>query len=116
QLAKAFEIAFGQLGVSNGRPKAAEWAEILKRAESEVVQCANSQAHQYFRTAASCPWCRMENAYPGFLAFAPPLISVVTTTPINLGQLIAAIRGVPDPGLAPELAARMPPFKGNVSQ
>jgi len=58
----------------------------------------------------------MESAYPGFLAFAPPFISVVTTPPINLGQLIAAIRGVPDPGIAPDLAATMPLFKGTVPQ
>jgi DNA-binding helix-hairpin-helix protein with protein kinase domain len=115
ELAAAFETSFGQLGVSSGRPKAAEWAGILGRAEGEVIQCAKSQAHQYFRTAACCPWCRMESAYPGFLAFAPPFISVVTT-PINLGQLIAAIRGVPDPGIAPDLAASMPLFKGTVSQ
>jgi DNA-binding helix-hairpin-helix protein with protein kinase domain len=115
ELAAAFEISFGQLGVSSGRPRAAEWAGILKRAEGEVIQCAESQAHQYFRTAACCPWCRMESAYPGFLAFAPPFISVVTA-PINLGQLIAAIRGVPDPGVAPDLAATMPLFKGTVSQ
>jgi hypothetical protein len=57
----------------------------------------------------------MESAYPGFLAFAPPFISVVTT-PINLGQLIAAIKGVPDPGIAADLAATMPPFKGTGSQ
>src|SRR6266511_1329695 len=36
--------------------------------------------------------------------------------PINLGQLIAAIRGVPDPGIAPDLAATMPLFKGTVPQ
>ena len=115
ELAAAFETSFGQLGVSSGRPKGAEWAGILKRAEGEVIQCAKSEAHQYFRTAACCPWCRMESAYPGFLAFAPPFISVVTT-PTNLGQLIAAMRGVPDPGIAPDLAATMPLFKGAVSQ
>ena len=112
---RAFEIAFGQIGTRQGRPKATDWANILQHAESEVIQCASSQAHQYFRNAAACPWCRMESAYPGFLAFAPPLISV-TTTPINLGQLIAAIRGVPDPGVALELATTMPTFKGNASQ
>jgi DNA-binding helix-hairpin-helix protein with protein kinase domain len=114
-VAHAFEIAFGQIGVSQGRPKAVDWANILQDAEGEIIQCASSPAHHHFRTATACPWCRMEAAYPGFLAFAPPLISV-SSTPTNLGQLIAAIRGVPDPGVAPALPAMMPAFKGKASQ
>jgi DNA-binding helix-hairpin-helix protein with protein kinase domain len=66
ELANAFEIAFGQLGAGNGRPKALDWVTILQRAEAEIRQCTASQAHQYFRAAASCPWWRMESAYPGF--------------------------------------------------
>jgi DNA-binding helix-hairpin-helix protein with protein kinase domain len=115
-LAKAFEIAFGQVGTSQSRPKAADWVTLLKQAEGEVIRCRSSQAHQYFRNAAACPWCRMESAYPGFLAFAPRLISVTAATPINLGQLIAAIKNVRDPGMAPDLATTMPAFKGKPSQ
>jgi DNA-binding helix-hairpin-helix protein with protein kinase domain len=115
EMSDAFESAFGQLGVSKGRPNAIDWVNILKRSQCEIRQCTSSRAHQYFRRASSCPWCRMENAYPGFLAFAPPIISVTSPTPINLAQLIAAIRGVSDPGTAPELAATMPPLHGSPS-
>jgi DNA-binding helix-hairpin-helix protein with protein kinase domain len=113
EMANAFETAFGQLGVAKARPNAIEWMNILKRCQSEIRQCSSSQAHQFFRTASSCPWCRMENAYPGFLAFAPPIISVASSRPINLGQLIAAIKAVPDPGMAPELMATMPALHGS---
>jgi DNA-binding helix-hairpin-helix protein with protein kinase domain len=115
EMANAFETAFGQLGVAKARPTALDWVNILKRSQREIKQCTSSHAHQYFRTAPSCPWCRMENAYPGFLAFAPPIISVTSPMPINLAQLIAAIRGVPDPGTAPELAATMQPPHGSPS-
>src|SRR5712671_6770062 len=115
ELSDAFEIAFGPVGTSKGRPIAAQWVSILQRAESEIVQCKNSSGHQHFRAAIYCPWCRMETAYPGFLAFAPPIISV-TTNPTNLANLIAAVRGISDPGNAPELSSLMPAFNGKASQ
>jgi DNA-binding helix-hairpin-helix protein with protein kinase domain len=108
-LANAFEIAFGQIGISKGRPTAAEWMRILSSVESEIVNCPNNSAHDYFRAASSCPWCRMEQAYPGFLAFVPSSVSS-PSTPVNLTQLIAAIGATRDPGIAPPLAAAMPPF------
>jgi hypothetical protein len=56
-----------------------------------------------------------EAAFPGFLAFAPPFSSRGSTKPINIGQLIAAIARVPNPGAAPELSSVMPPFVGSPS-
>jgi DNA-binding helix-hairpin-helix protein with protein kinase domain len=101
ELANAFETAFSQAGPTKGRLKALDWVNILRRSESDIKPCASNQAHHYFRTAPSCPWCRMESAYPGFLAFAPPIISITSSTPVNLGQLIAAIKAVPDPRVSP---------------
>ncbi len=111
-LADAFELSFGQVGVGSGRPKAANWVDLLESVEKELVPCKKGNGHHYFRTAQSCPWCRMEQAYPGFLAFVPPVFSTKTTA-INLGQLIAAIQQVPDPGRAPELVSTMPAFNGS---
>jgi DNA-binding helix-hairpin-helix protein with protein kinase domain len=110
-LSDAFETSFGQIGASRCRPTAAEWVSLLERAEQEVVTCKTTPAHDFFRSAASCPWCRMEAAYPGFIAFIPH-IPLTSATPVNLAHLIAAIRGVPDPGTAPELSTSMPAFSG----
>jgi DNA-binding helix-hairpin-helix protein with protein kinase domain len=115
-LADAFEMSFGQIGPSVGRPKATDWVGLLESVEKELVRCPKNSGHHYFRTAHSCPWCRMEQGYPGFLAFVPPIFSGPSTTPINLGQLIAAIQKVPDPGNAPELSSAMPNFQGSPSQ
>ena len=108
QMADAFERSFGQIGVSAGRPNAVEWASSLKSAEKELRLCDRNKGHHYFRTAQTCPWCRMEQGYAGFIAFAPPIAPTSTTVPINLAQLIAAIQSVPDPGVAPALPSLMP--------
>jgi DNA-binding helix-hairpin-helix protein with protein kinase domain len=105
-LADAFESAFGPIGASK-RPAAADWIKLLDSAEKDLVRCSQVQVHHYFRNAPSCPWCRMEAAYPGFLAFVPTTPILVAGAP-NLGNLIAAIRGTPDPGPAPDLVSLMP--------
>lgn len=109
-IADAFERAFGRSGATTGRPTAAEWVTLLDRAEVDIVRCNQNSAHHHFRTAADCPWCRMEGAFPGFVAFAPtaPATPKPGQKTIDLGQLIAAVRGVPDPGPAPDLLALMP--------
>ena len=66
----AFEQAFGPSGPT-ARVSASDWAAILDKAEGELVPCTAVSAHHYFRSAKSCPWCRMERATPGFQAFIP---------------------------------------------
>ena len=107
-LADAFERAFGPGGSAGPRVSASEWATLLDRAEGEIIPCTSSAAHHYFRSAQTCPWCRMERAYPGFQAFVPTFPIHAGGQPINLGQLIAAVRAVKDPGPAPELVTLMP--------
>ena len=107
-LADAFERAFGPGGSTGSRVSASEWAAILAKAEGELVPCTSSPAHHYFRSAQTCPWCRMERAYPGFQAFVPTFPIHAGEQPINLGQLIAAVRAVKDPGPAPDLVTLMP--------
>lgn len=110
-IADALERAFGPTGAMQaGRPTAEEWVELLDRAEADLARCSQSSAHHYFRTGPGCPWCRMEQAYPGFSAFVPTVPSMVGVagTSVNLGQLIAAMRGIPDPGSAPDLSSLMP--------
>jgi DNA-binding helix-hairpin-helix protein with protein kinase domain len=112
ELSDAFEIAFGQIGAKKTRPTAADWVDLLTRSERGLVRCARNASHHHFRTAPTCPWCRMEAAYPGFLAFAPPFSTRGSSKPINVGELIAAIGRVPNPGTAPELSSLMPIFAG----
>jgi DNA-binding helix-hairpin-helix protein with protein kinase domain len=107
EIAAAFEACFGPGGSNNGRPKPADWISLLQGAEPQLVKCNAAAAHYYFSSAPSCPWCRLERAVPGFVAFPSPLV-INTATPANLGQLIAAIRAVPDPGVAPTLISAMP--------
>lgn len=110
-IADAFERAFGPSGaMPAGRPTAEEWVQLLDRAEAELSRCSQNSAHHYFRTGPDCPWCRMEQAYPGFSAFVPTMPPKLGTAggTVNLGQLIAAMRGIPDPGVAPDLSSLMP--------
>jgi DNA-binding helix-hairpin-helix protein with protein kinase domain len=107
-LGDAFERAFGPAGATSGRLSATEWVALLDNAEAELVPCAQAPAHHYFRSAPSCPWCRMERAYPGFQAFAPKFPARAGGAPIDLGQLIAAVRGVADPGPSPDITSLMP--------
>jgi len=107
ELAAAFEACFGPGGSNNGRPKPADWIFLLQNAETQLLKCTVTAAHSYFADAPKCPWCALEKAIPGFVAFPSPLF-VNTTTPVKLGELIAAIRGVTDPGVAPTLSSAMP--------
>ena len=109
-LADAFEVAFGQVGVK-ARPSAANWISMLGTAEKEIIPCPRNSGHHYFRSASSCPWCRMEQATPGFFAFVPPLFAGASSS-VSLAQLIAAIRAVPDPGMGPELSSTLPTIQG----
>lgn len=117
KLADAFELSFGPVGTTGQRPTSAEWVTLISEAEKDVVQCTKSSAHQHFSGAKTCPWCAMEKAYPGFLAFSQPL-NIDTSAPIDIGQLISAINLVPDPGnvpalreVLPTLVVRAPPKK-----
>lgn len=113
-LAIAFEACFGPSGANRGRPKPADWISLLQRAEAQLVKCTATAGHYCFSSAPNCPWCAIERAIPGFVAFPSPLI-INTTTPLDLGQLIAAIRGVADPGSAPSLHSAMPAVQSSPS-
>lgn len=100
-IAAAFERAFGPDGEAS-RPGAAEWARLLDAAETELVGCAASPTHHKFTTAQSCPWCRMEAAYPGFVAFQTPGM------PVDVDALVRRVLAMRDPGDEPPLVERMP--------
>lgn len=41
------------------RPTAVDWQQGLADAEKELKPCAANAQHQYYRGAASCPWCTL---------------------------------------------------------
>jgi DNA-binding helix-hairpin-helix protein with protein kinase domain len=109
ELADMFERAFGQVGVSRGRPTAADWIKALASAERQVKLCASNSFHHHFIVAPDCPWCRMERGLPGFAAFqfiAPPLAAGSQT---NVGQYIAALQAVAELGPVPDLETIVAP-------
>jgi DNA-binding helix-hairpin-helix protein with protein kinase domain len=82
---------------------AAEWVALLEKAETEIVVCSDNDAHHYFKVATSCPWCRMEHAAPGFIAFTPRLPTVLAPTVFDLNALQAMLVGLKDPGVPPDI-------------
>ena len=102
RIAAAFEKAFGREGIVS-RPTAAEWISILEQAENELTSCAANSAHHYFKNSPACPWCKMEQAMPTFVAFAPLVAPIISSTTTDLRTLIAAIDKVVDPGPAPNI-------------
>src|ERR1700691_6596726 len=66
-IAQAFETSFGRSGQSR-RTSATEWILLLDNLEKALVECTVDSSHQHVQ-AKPCPWCRMEQSSPGFIAF-----------------------------------------------
>lgn len=98
---QAFETSFGLSGRS-ARVTASDWVNLLETLETYLVQCTADRSHQHIK-GLPCPWCRMEQVSPGFIAFNP----VGTTPPIpihvDVSQLAAFIRAIRDPGPTPNI-------------
>ena len=102
-IADAFESAFSRPS-STARPTAADWSEQLKRLESELQQCTADKTHQHVK-GKPCPWCRMEFANPGFVAFNPPNSFASIPTQIDIAKISAILSRINDPGSLPNLQA-----------
>jgi DNA-binding helix-hairpin-helix protein with protein kinase domain len=100
-IAQAFERAFGHTG-SNGRPTASQWVPLLELLEKAIIVCAADSAHHHVQ-GKPCPWCRMEQSYPGFVAFISAPNGVFIPTYVNISEIAAIIRGIRDPGPTPNL-------------
>jgi DNA-binding helix-hairpin-helix protein with protein kinase domain len=98
-IGQAFETAFGRAGPS-GRPTASQWVALLESLEKELVVCAADSTHLHVR-GKPCPWCRMEQSYPGFVAFISAPTGVFIPTSVDITQIAAIIRGIRDPGPTP---------------
>jgi DNA-binding helix-hairpin-helix protein with protein kinase domain len=100
-IGQAFETAFGRTGPS-GRPTASQWVGLLESLEKELVVCAADSNHHHVQ-GKPCPWCRMEQSYPGFVAFSSAPTGVFIPISVDITQIAAIIRGIRDPGPTPNL-------------
>jgi DNA-binding helix-hairpin-helix protein with protein kinase domain len=99
-IGQAFEKAFGRAGRTL-RPSASEWVSLLNMLEGELAECAADSSHQHVK-GKPCPWCRMEQSSPGFLAFTSNKSANIPFN-IDMSQLVAVIRSIQDPGPSPNL-------------
>jgi DNA-binding helix-hairpin-helix protein with protein kinase domain len=101
-VSEAFEIAFGPDGVQN-RPTPERWVELLNRLEGDIQKCSTNPAHDHVQ-GKSCPWCRMELAHPGFVAFTSKTPGVRDLPiVIDTSQVLALITSIKDPGPVPDI-------------
>jgi DNA-binding helix-hairpin-helix protein with protein kinase domain len=94
-LAQAFERSFGKIG-PGGRTSSVEWVSILQNLEGELLQCNADNNHHHVR-GKPCPWCRMEQNSPGFIAFGATQRAVFIPTQINANQFYAILNSIPAP-------------------
>jgi DNA-binding helix-hairpin-helix protein with protein kinase domain len=99
-IGRAFEKAFGPVGRTL-RPIASEWVSLLNMLEGELTECASDSSHQHAK-GKPCPWCRMEQTNPGFVAFTSSKSADIPVN-IDMSQLAAIIRSIKDPGPSPSL-------------
>jgi DNA-binding helix-hairpin-helix protein with protein kinase domain len=100
-VSQAFETAFGRAG-PNGRPTASQWVALLESLERELIVCSADSTHHHVQ-GKPCPWCRMEQAYPGFIAFISAPTDVFIPTHVDISQIDAILRGIQEPGPTPNL-------------
>ena len=62
-LGQLFVRAFSREGATGRRPAAHEWIAPLDGLSRNLKRCAVNESHHYFQVLASCPWCRVENAF-----------------------------------------------------
>lgn len=97
-----FERAFSRQ-TQHARPRADEWVQILANLETELIQCRVTAAHHHPKSK-SCPWCKMEQATPGFVAFAGvPQIAIPHAGAVDVRQLIALLNGIRGPKPLPNI-------------
>jgi DNA-binding helix-hairpin-helix protein with protein kinase domain len=69
EIARAFEQAFTEQGVTGRRPLARDWVSMLDSFKSSLRACGQVPDHRYPPSQASCPWCGMDSrGHPAFLA------------------------------------------------
>jgi DNA-binding helix-hairpin-helix protein with protein kinase domain len=112
-IGQAFEGAFGRVG-SQSRPSASDWISLLGRLENELEPCTADASHHHVK-GKPCPWCRMEQANPGFVAFVSSQSATYIPTSVDVSQIKAIINAIRDPGSTPNLQAAISPTNLNAA-
>ena len=99
-VAEGFEAAFGRATFSR-RPTAANWVSLIQKLEGELQQCSATTAHHHVK-GKRCPFCYMEQATPGFLAFVSGTQNPLPLH-VDIKSLIAQLNSIADPGVPPSL-------------
>ncbi|HEX4228305.1 MAG TPA: peptidoglycan-binding protein [Bryobacteraceae bacterium] len=100
-IGQTFENGFGRSG-QNKRSSAIEWISLLDNLEKTLVTCSVDSSHQHVQ-GKPCPWCRMEQSSPGFIAFNSNNIAAALPIHIDVSQCAAIIRSIRDPGPIPDI-------------
>jgi DNA-binding helix-hairpin-helix protein with protein kinase domain len=96
EIARGFEKAFTREGVQGARPSAAEWVEMLRVMESDLIRCTTNTAHWFHKFSQRCPWCNIEST-TGISLFGMPLAPVVGRNTFNLALIWTSIDKVERP-------------------
>jgi DNA-binding helix-hairpin-helix protein with protein kinase domain len=104
-VAQAFECAFSNKGLK-GRPTASQWVEMLKNLETELIQCSADNNHHHVR-GKPCPWCRMEQGSPGFIAFGAGRQTVFVPMHVDASQFCSILQSIGDPGPWPDFTTQL---------
>ncbi|NTF52979.1 protein kinase domain-containing protein [Agrobacterium rhizogenes] len=108
EIRKAFEAAFmPPARQPTGRPPASEWVRILRSYESSLQPCAVEKAHAYRPGLSSCPWCALEQGMGRSLFTAQ---YSMTSSVMDIGQLLSSIRSIPTPTPPPQAETVVPPL------
>ena len=100
-IGQAFEEAFGRSGQSK-RASATWWISLLGNLEKSLVECAADPSHQHVQ-GKPCPWCRMEQSSPGFIAFNSTRAATALPIQVDVSQFAAIINAIRDPGSIPDI-------------
>jgi DNA-binding helix-hairpin-helix protein with protein kinase domain len=63
EIGQLFIRSFSQEGSTGHRPSAHEWIAPLESLARNLKRCVVNETHHYFQALASCPWCRVEQAF-----------------------------------------------------
>jgi DNA-binding helix-hairpin-helix protein with protein kinase domain len=96
ELARGFEKAFTREGVQGARPSAAQWVEMLRAMESDLIRCTTNTSHWFHKFSQRCPWCNIEST-TGISLFGMPLAPVVGRNTFNLALIWTSIDKVERP-------------------
>ncbi len=97
RLENMFEAAFTEEGRAGRRPTAKQWLDELDEMRKAMRVCGKTKMHVFSNHLRDCPWCALENKGVVYFINATVYATGPTGTPVNIGQVWAAICNVEAP-------------------